>query len=195
MKKLLSLILMITCIITLFGCNNQNTQINQHAMTIKPSEFSQETLDVLKLFDDEIQFFDIQLDDTAKSFSISIWQYQDEQWSEIGTTSGQAEFLGNRIAIRLDETTYEIYHMDENGHSSIKSPALDLKFEDTMAKIQWKIDQEEILKINEEKIIYAKVGTNKNEFSTSIISTDFREIECDAGIAITLTIFDKELND
>lgn len=164
-------------------------------MIIKSSEFSQETLDVLKLFDDEIQFFDIQLDDTAKSFAISIWQYQDEQWSEIGTTSGQAEFLGNRIAIKLDETTYEIYHMDENGHSSIKSPALDLKFEDTIASIQWKVDQEEILKINEEKIIYAKLGTNKNEFSTSIISTDFREIDCDAGIVITLTLFDTELSD
>lgn len=195
MKKSLSLILMLTCFITLFGCNNQNTQIKQPAMIIKPSEFSQETLDVLKLFDDEIQFFDIQLDDTAKSFVISIWQYQDEQWSEIGTTSGQAEFLGNRIAIKLDETTYEIYHMDENGHSSIKSPALDLKFEDTIASIQWKVDQEEILKINEEKIIYAKVGTNKNEFSTSIISTDFREIDCDAGIVITLTLFDTELSD
>lgn len=195
MKKILSLILTITCLFSLFGCNNQNTQIKQPAMIIKPSEFSQETLDVLKLFDDEIQFFDIQLNDTAKSFSISIWQYQDEQWNEIGTTSGQAEFLGDRIAVKVDETTYEIYHMDENGHSSIKSPALDLKFEETMARIQWKVDQEEILEINKEKIIYAKVGTNKTEFSTSIISTDFREIECDAGIAITLTIYDKELSD
>lgn len=195
MKKLLSLILTITCLFSLFGCNNQNAQIKQPAMLIKPSEFSKETLDVLKLFDDEIQFFDIQLNDTAKSFSISVWQYQDEQWNEIGTTSGQTEFLGNRIAIKLDETTYEIYHMDENGHSSIKSPALDLKFEDTMARIQWKVDQEEVLEINKEKIIYAKVGTNKTEFSTSIISTDFREIECDAGIAITLTVFDKDLND
>lgn len=194
MKKILSLILMITCLIMLFGCSNQNTQIKQPVMIIKPSEFSEETLDVLKLFDDEIQFFDVQLNDAAKSFSISIWQYQNEQWSEIGTSSGQAEFLGNRIAIRLDETSYEIYHMDENGHSSIKSPSLDLMFEDTMARIQWKVDQEEILEINEEKIIYAKVGTNKNEFSTSIISNDFREIECDAGIAITLTIFDKELS-
>ena len=46
-----------------------------------------------------------------------------------------------------------------------------------------------------QKTIYAKIGTNKNEFSTAGISTNFREVECDAGIAITLTIFDKELTD
>ncbi|MBQ7889290.1 MAG: hypothetical protein IJ356_05980 [Erysipelotrichaceae bacterium] len=168
---------------------------NQLGMNIKPSTFSEETLEVLKLFEDEIHFFDIKLDDTAKSFAISIWQYQDDQWNEIGSSSGQSEFLGNRIAIRFDETAYEIYHMDENGHSSIKSPALDLKFEDTIAKISWRVDQEEILEMNKEKALFVKVGTNKSEVSTSIISTDFREVKCDTGIAITLTIFDKELTD
>ena len=195
MKKLLSLILTITCLITLFGCNNQNTQIKQPAMIIKPSEFSQETQDVLKLFDDEIQFFDIQLNETAKSFTISVWEYKDGEWKDVGTSSGQAEFLGNKIAIKLTETSYELYHIDENGHSSIKSPALDTSFENTKSTIKWKVDQEEILELNKEKIIYAKIGTNKNEFSTAGISTNFREVECDAGIVITLTIFDKELTD
>lgn len=194
MKKMMAFVVMLTCFSLLSGCGGKVMEKNQESMHIKPSEFSEETLDVLELLDDEIQFFDIQLNDTAKSFSISIWQYQDDQWCEIGTSSGQAEFLGNRLAIRLDETTYEIIHIDENGHSSIKSPALDSKFEETMAKISWKIDQEESLEINKEKVILAKIGTNKNEFSTSIISSDFKEIECEAGIIITLTIFDKELS-
>ena len=85
--------------------------------------------------------------------------------------------------------------MDENGHSSIKSPALDLKFEESMTKIWWTVDQEESLEINQEKMLFVKVGTNKNEVRTSVMSTDFREVECDTGIAITLTIFDKELSD
>lgn len=194
MKKVMAFVVLLACFSLLSGCGGKVMEKNQESMHIKPSEFSEETLDVLELLDDEIQFFDIQLNDTAKSFTISIWQYQDDQWCEIGTSSGQAEFLGNRLAIRLDETTYEIIHIDENGHSSIKSPALDSKFEETMAKISWKIDQEESLEINKEKVILAKIGTNKNEFSTSIISTDFKEIECDAGIIITLTIFDKELS-
>ena len=195
MKKIIAFVVLFTCFSFLSGCDGKTMEQNQLGMYIKPSTFSDETLEVLKLFEDEIHFFDIKLDDTAKSFAISIWQYQDDQWNEIGSSSGQSEFLGNRIAIRFDDTDYEIYHMDENGHSSIKSPALDLKFEESMAKIWWTVDQEESLEINQEKVLFVKVGTNKNEVRTSVMSTDFREVECDTGIAITLTIFDKELSD
>lgn len=195
MKKIIAFVVLLTCFSFLSGCDGKTMEQNQLGMYIKPSTFSDETLEVLKLFEDEIHFFDIKLDDTAKSFAISIWQYQDDQWNEIGSSSGQSEFLGNRIAIRFDDTDYEIYHMDENGHSSIKSPALDLKFEESMTKIWWTVDQEESLGINQEKVLFVKVGTNKNEVRTSVMSTDFREVECDTGIAITLTIFDKELSD
>lgn len=195
MKKIIAFVVLFTCFSFLSGCDGKTMEQNQLGMYIKPSTFSDETLEVLKLFEDEIHFFDIKLDDTAKSFAISIWQYQDDQWNEIGSSSGQSEFLGNRIAIRFDDTDYEIYHMDENGHSSIKSPALDLKFEESMTKIWWTVDQEESLEINQEKVLFVKVGTNKNEVRTSVMSTDFREVECDTGIAITLTIFDKELSD
>ena len=195
MKKIIAFVVLLTCFSFLSGCDGKTMEQNQLGMYIKPSTFSDETLEVLKLFEDEIHFFDIKLDDTAKSFAISIWQYQDDQWNEIGSSSGQSEFLGNRIAIRFDDTDYEIYHMDENGHSSIKSPALDLKFEESMAKIWWTVDQEESLEINQEKMLFVKVGTNKNEVRTSVMSSDFREVECDTGIAITLTIFDKELTD
>lgn len=195
MKKIIAFVVLLTCFSFLSGCDGKTMEQNQLGMYIKPSTFSDETLEVLKLFEDEIHFFDIKLDDTAKSFAISIWQYQDDQWNEIGSSSGQSEFLGNRIAIRFDDTDYEIYHMDENGHSSIKSPALDLKFEESMTKIWWTVDQEESLGINQEKVLFVKVGTNKNEVRTSVMSTDFREVECDTGIAITLTIFDKELSE
>lgn len=195
MKKIIAFVVLFTCFSFLSGCDGKTMEQNQLGMYIKPSTFSDETLEVLKLFEDEIHFFDIKLDDTAKSFAISIWQYQDDQWNEIGSSSGQSEFLGNRIAIRFDDTDYEIYHMDENGHSSIKSPALDLKFEESMTKIWWTVDQEESLEINQEKVLFVKVGTNKNEVRTSVMSSDFREVECDTGIAITLTIFDKELSD
>ena len=32
------------------------------------------------LFDDEIQFFDISFDETAKSYAVSIWVYRDGEW-------------------------------------------------------------------------------------------------------------------
>ena len=50
-------------------------------MYIKPSELSDETMEVLDLFDDEIQFFDISFDETVKSYAISVWVYRDGEWS------------------------------------------------------------------------------------------------------------------
>ncbi len=57
-------------------------------MYIKPSELSDETMEVLDLFDDEIQFFDISFDETVKSYAISVWGYRDGEWAEDGMTVG-----------------------------------------------------------------------------------------------------------
>ena len=66
MKKSLllkSLFITILLVVTLSGCENKEDK----GMYIRPSEFSEETREVLNLFDDEVQFFDIVLDETVKS--------------------------------------------------------------------------------------------------------------------------------
>lgn len=68
-------------------------------MSIKPSEFSEETLKVLDFFDDELQFFDIKLDETVKSYTMSIWVYRDGEWYEDGMTTGQVDYLSNQVAV------------------------------------------------------------------------------------------------
>ena len=55
MKKIIYALLVGVLIFTLCACSQ-----NKHStMYIKPSELSDETMEVLDLFDDEIQFFDI----------------------------------------------------------------------------------------------------------------------------------------
>ena len=67
MKKITCMLLVGLLIFALCACS----QNNQSAMYIKPSDFLEETQDVLSLFDDEIQFFDISFDETAKSYAVS----------------------------------------------------------------------------------------------------------------------------
>ena len=81
------------------------------------SEFTEETREVLDLFDDEVQFFDIVLDETVKSETITVWVYRDGAWEESGKTTGPVDTLERRIAIRLTEDSYELYSMDESGHT------------------------------------------------------------------------------
>ena len=58
-------------------------------------------MEVLDLFDDEIQFFDISFDETVKSYAISVWVYRDGEWAEDGMTVGNIDHLTRRIAVRL----------------------------------------------------------------------------------------------
>ena len=90
MKKIIYALLVGVIIFTLCACSQ-----NKHStMYIKPSELSDETMEVLGLFDDEIQFFDISLDENVKSFEISVWVYRDGEWFEDGKTHGDNDFLG-----------------------------------------------------------------------------------------------------
>ena len=97
MKKITCMLLVGLLIFALCACS----QNKQSAMYIKPSDFSEETQDVLSLFDDEIQFFDISFDETAKSYAVSIWVYRDGEWFEDGTRGVNIDHVTGRIAVRL----------------------------------------------------------------------------------------------
>ena len=67
MKKIKYMLLVGLLIFALCACS----QNKQSAMYIKPSVFSDETLEVLDLFDDEIQLLDISFDETEKLYAVS----------------------------------------------------------------------------------------------------------------------------
>ena len=63
LRKYASVLTVIISVLVLSACE----KTEQKVMYIKPSEFTEETREVLGLFDDEVQFFDIVLDETVKS--------------------------------------------------------------------------------------------------------------------------------
>ena len=58
MRRCVSILVAIILVLSLSAC----AKTEQKGMYIKPSEFTEETREVLDLFDDEVQFFDIVLD-------------------------------------------------------------------------------------------------------------------------------------
>jgi len=195
MNKLKLFVIVALCFVCLAGCNGQ-TQGNNHvandSMYIKPSEFSEETLEVLDLFDDEIQFFDVSLNETAKSYDITIWIYRDGEGVDEGRTYGEVKYIGDRIALRLTENNCDIYNITINeGYSKAAYQLVDTSFDGSMSRISWKVDNEEELELNKEVPIWVKIGTETTSFSVSDFEKDFREIDCNAGIVITLTVSDK----
>ena len=163
----------------------------QKKMYIKPSEFTEETREVLELFDDEVQFFDLVLDETVKSETITVWVYRDGEWQESGKTYGPVEKLERRIAIRLTEDSYELYSIDESGHVKYTSPNLNTTFDESIASISSRIEGETQLILNEETPLWIKIGSESSSMESYNVTEDFRIMDCNAGIVVTLTVSDE----
>lgn len=190
MKKSLllkSLFITILLVVTLSGCENKEDK----GMYIRPSEFSEETREVLNLFDDEVQFFDIVLDETVKSETITVWVYKNGIWEESGKTSGSVELLDRQIAIRLTENSYDLYSIYESGHVKYSYPDLEASFEKSMGIIGSRVEGETKLILNEETPILMKLGSKSGSMEKYNVTEDFRTMDCDAGIVVTLIVSDE----
>ena len=64
-------------------------------------------------------------------------------------------------------------------------------FEESMGIGYSKIDREIPIELNKEIPICVKIGTSSNRMEVLDITEDFRKIECDAGIAVTITVSDE----
>ncbi len=185
MKKLIIVLLFASIILTACSLLSKDT------MSIKPSEISKETAKVLELLDNELQFFDITLNETAKSYTMSVWVYRNGEWFEDGKIAGGIEFLPGQIAMRLTDSSYDLYVIDKNGHAKYSYPVLETGFENSNAIGGTRIDDVTLLELNEETPIWVKLGTDTRSMSVLDITEDFRTFNCNAGIAITLTVSDK----
>ena len=68
---------------------------------------------------------------------------------------------------------------------------METQFDESMGIGGTKIDRETPIELNKEIPIWFKIGTITNSMKAMDITDDFRNAECDAGIAITLTASDK----
>lgn len=187
MRRCVSILVAIILVLSLSAC----AKTEQKGMYIKPSEFTEETREVLDLFDDEVQFFDIVLDETVKSETITVWVYRDGVWEENGKTSGLVDTLERRIAIRLTENSYELYSMDESGHVKYTYPELNSSFDESVAIIGSRVEGETQLVLNEETPIWMKIGSETSSMENYNVTEDFRTMDCNAGVVITLTVSDE----
>lgn len=85
--------------------------------------------------------------------------------------------------------SYELYIISDNGHKKYSYPSLDTPFEESMGIGYSKIDREIPIELDKEIPICVKIGTSSNRMEVLDITEDFRKIECDAGIAVTITVF------
>ncbi len=188
MKKCASLLMAMLLTLPLSACSGTK----EAGMSIKPSQFSEETTEVLEIFD-EIQFFDVSFDESAKSQKISVWVYRDGQWHEDGTIEGEIKSSDERIAVQLTDTSFDLYLLDETGHTQYTYPVLETALEESNAVLDWKIEEPVPVELNQETAFRVKTGVEEHSMRTEVTPQDFRSTDCNAGIAVTLTVSEQEI--
>ena len=160
------------------------------SMTISPSAFSEETEDVIALLkgkDENIMFFDYAVDDTVNYVTIDIWVHENGEWVDGGNTSGPLGASEERIGLRFREDGYDIY---AGGICSYDAEMSYGGFSDTKGWGAYQLSDTTENRVNEEIPLWVKIGDDGNGVS---VSKNFREVDCQAGIAATITFSDEEL--
>ncbi len=186
MKKFLSLIISATLCLSITACSNQG-QTKEETMVIKPSEFSEETMQVIDVLGDDVLFFDFVVDDSVKSYNIEGFIYKDNDWQDYGKTSGNIDDINNRIAIKLDEEGYDIHNIDDANVRSYNADGTYDAFDSTTQQGSYKMTSITDIIIDEEIVLWSKIGNNGNGLS---MNDDFRNADCTAGMAFTITFSD-----
>lgn len=170
------------------ACSKQMEQ--EKSLFIKPSEFSAETQEILKIMEDEIYFFDYSVDETIKSMRIDIWAYENGAWTGTGNTYGNLEHEHGRIAFRMNDATYDIFEFSETGHvkTSYKST---VDFDECVTKIASTLQHSTEIKPGKEIVLSVKLGYNTLQAVSPGATSYFREADCDRGLAVT-AIFSTE---
>lgn len=168
---------------------------NQTGMIIQPTRFSNETQKALKIFDAETLFLDYTIDDTAKYYSINLWIYEDGKWVSGGSVSNSERQLdmNNRLAIHLKDIGVDIFTFDKTGDYikyGLNGGGMELK--NSISIASQRITKPTQISLNEEIPMWVIWGTNKNSMEVSDDS-DFRNLECTEGVAITITFSDKKI--
>ncbi|MEF2795520.1 MAG: hypothetical protein U0N62_08595 [Hydrogeniiclostridium sp.] len=153
-------------------------------MTVKPSEFTEETQNVLQIIDNEIVFFDYQVSDLIRSVSVNIWSCVDGEWVSVGKSYGNLASQEGRLAVRLLDGSWDIFFIDEDGTSKTSyKGAPDV--EECAATAGYRLSQPVEIEPGKAITLWSVLGFDTN--AVVQVTADFRDSECTAGTAATVT--------
>lgn len=189
-KRIAALLLAALLLCLLPACGGGEVE---QASFIEPAELSEETRGILKAIGDETVFFDYTVDDTIRSVYIDVLLYQDGKWISGGASAGSVnEMTGNRVGIRIQDGECSLLEIGENGYSR-STKELEERFPDGMMVGSSWLSEKTKIEPGIPVTLYVKLGTRGNTLRMGLLS-DFREADCDAGMAIQITFSRSELS-
>lgn len=201
MKKKITLIISVLLIGIFLTYYFINISLNKRVenMTIQKAYLVKEVRDLLLIFQDEIQFFDYKVDDSIKAVSIDLWEYNQNEWENIGNVFSDINNLKEnknklfRIGLKIDNNIFNIYNIS-NKKVSKSGYKYNVNFEDMMTTFYGFLLDTQKIEPNKEIVLYHKIGRKDDYLKMEdTIIDNFRNIKCDKGVVITITFLDKEI--
>ena len=189
-KRFSGIVLLLLLAVGLTACGGQGE--TKQGMTIRPSEFSEETQKVLAVVDDELAFFDYAVDESIRSKSVNIWQYKDGQWVSAGQTFGDLDERKATIAIRLNDASYDIIEITDSGRNKYSSKSV-VDFSTAGAQSAKRLDGPTTITAGTEIPLWVVLGYENDRIDTSNATGDFRQADCVSGLAVTVTIYEEAM--
>ncbi len=177
-KRLLPLLL--TVILCLTSCSGSSSQ-----MTVKPSQFSEETQEVLQIIDDEIVFFDYQVSDLIRSISVDIWKFEHGQWVNAGKSYGNLAAKEGRLAVRLINGSWDIFFINEDGNSKASYKGAP-DFSSAAAQAGYRLTQPTEIEPGKAITLWSELGFDESA-AVNQATSNFRDSNCTMGTAATVT--------
>ncbi len=190
MKKTVYIFILIFALL-LASCD-AGGNVNKNGAVIEPAEFSKETQKILDIIDNEIAFFDYEVDESLADIRIDIWMCDDGEWVNIGRTYGEIEPGKSQLAVRINESSYDIYNIGDEGHTKSGYTAT-VDFTNSKSTLETRLSHPVEIADGKEIPLWIKLGSDTVE-ATLNTSDDFRSSDCDTGLAVT-AVFSKEATD
>lgn len=203
MKKIL---LFVSCIFLLIGCTNSKKPEKEiDAKTESDSstsniisyggEKSTLTQNVVGDIEDSYPIFKYELSQDLKSAIIKVWEKKD-MWENEITSYEDNIYSSGQIAIILGDNAYDIYLI----HSETENDLINYNF--SQHYVSESPNSKEIMfantldhkKINpdEEITLFSTIEYKGNNPTALQDYSDFRKIDCDYGVVVTITFYDTE---
>lgn len=157
-------------------------------MTISQTRFSQDTEDVLKLLDLKGGFYDFAVDSTITGYSMNVWVLDNGGWVSSGEISGKIEDNRGQVGVQLLEDGCNFYQLDSSGHTKY-SVKYNTHLKECAAAGKMALntaDQVVIIEPGKEQFLFIELGW-KDAAAQTVLNEDFRNSDCDAGVAATIT--------
>ena len=197
MKKTLVFIL---CMLLLMGCTspkvtNQNNE--KQISTLDKISYTDKTNLTQKVvgdIKDDYPVYEYELSHLLKSASIRIWE-KENQWENKITSYEDDIYSKGQIAIVLKDEAYNIHLIHSDTENSLVNYNVSQHYSKSLNNhkiMSANVLDNKKIEAGEEIVLFTVLGYKDDKPTQSQEYSDFKDIDCDYGVVITIAFYDTE---